>query len=160
MPETFPQPSEENAFLADYVAILFDNFKHCTGKELIAPGNDICETAKAIWNAPFAVASHSADADPLFVYANRTALQLFEMDWRQLARTHSSQSAEPVHRTERIRMLERVHEKGYIDDYSGIRISTCGKRFYIENAIIWNLEDHHHQYIGQAAMFTNWEFID
>lgn len=157
---TFAQPSEENDFLADYIAILCDNLKRHTGKTLITPAADSRTTAKMIWHAPFVLASHTADSNPLFAYANRTALKLFEMDWSQLVRTPSARSAEAVHQTERTELLEKVDKKGYIDNYSGIRISARGRRFRVKNVIIWNLKDNRGQRVGQAANFSDWEFID
>ncbi len=146
--------------MAGHIALLCDSYQRHTGRTLIAPGNDGYETAKAIWHAPFVVASHNTDANPLFAYANRIALELFAMDWRQLVRTPSAQSAEAAHQTERARLLEQVSEKGYMDNYSGIRISARGRRFRVKNAIIWNLKDDSGRYAGQAASFSDWEFLD
>ena len=71
----------------------------------------------------------------------------------------SRKSAEPINREERQRLLDRVTSHGYIDDYSGIRISSSGKRFLIENAIVWDLVDHLGGYHGQAAVFDKWSFL-
>jgi hypothetical protein len=61
-----------------------------------------------------------------------------------------------VHRDERARLLERTHRDGYVDDYAGIRISQSGRRFRIEQAIVWNLVDAAGQHYGQAATFDTW----
>ena len=72
----------------------------------------------------------------------------------------SRKTAEPVERSERADMLKRGLQKGFIEDYQGIRITTTGKRFYIENAIIWNLQNDDGVRIGQAATFGEWKFLD
>ena len=52
-----------------------------------------------------------------------------------------------------------VTARGFIDDYSGIRISKMGRRFRIEQATVWNLLDEHKNHAGQAALFSQWEFL-
>ena len=42
-------------------------------------------------------------------------------------------------REERARLLETVARRGFIDDYSGVRISKTGRRFRIIRATVWNL---------------------
>jgi len=117
------------------------------------------ETARALFHAPFAVVSHDTADDPVFNYANQKALELFEMDWQSITHTPSRLSAETVNREERQRLLAQVSANGFIDDYSGVRISASGRRFRIENATVWNLVDAEGRNAGQAAMFSNWLFV-
>jgi hypothetical protein len=65
-------------------------------------------------------------------------------------------TAEDKIREERAALMKRVTEYGYIDDYSGVRISKSGKRFLIEQATVWNLMDSEGVYHGQAALFSDW----
>lgn len=116
--------------------------------------------ARRLFEADFVVVSAGADAEQLLNYANATALRLWEMDWAMLTTTPSRQTAEPVHQDERAGFLRRVREKGFIDDYSGIRISSSGRRFRIQKATVWNLVDKSGLYLGQAATFLNWEFLE
>ena len=52
--------------------------------------------------------------------------------------------------------MERTRRDGFVDDYQGIRISRTGKRFRIEQAIVWNLVDDQGRHAGQAATFDHW----
>ncbi|WP_421705046.1 MEKHLA domain-containing protein [Aliiroseovarius sp.] len=63
-------------------------------------------------------------------------------------------TAEPDERAARAAMLASITERGFIDDYSGIRISTKGRRFYIDQAVIWTLRDTVGHKLGQAAAFA------
>ena len=126
---------------------------------MIDPYDHGIECAKALFEAPFAVVSHNTDVDPVFNYANTTAMELFEMDWAAVTALPSRLSAEAISQDERARLLNRVTEHGFIDDYSGVRISSSGKRFRIDNATVWNLIDKDGSYAGQAAMFSNWLFV-
>jgi hypothetical protein len=66
-------------------------------------------------------------------------------------------TAEPVDRAERQSMLKQATTKSYINNYCGVRIAATGQRFYIEQAIIWNLVDRLGNKCGQAATFSQWK---
>mgnify|MGYP002069486675 CR=1 FL=1 len=68
-------------------------------------------------------------------------------------------TAEAPNRAERARLLETVARRGFIDDYSGVRIAKSGRRFRINRATVWNLLTETGQPCGQAAMFDHWEFL-
>jgi hypothetical protein len=140
--------------------ILLDSYRHWTGRELIARHGSPEEQARALFEAPFVVVSHGTQADPILNYGNRTALSLWEMELPTLLQTPSRLTAEPVHRDERARLLERTTRDGYVDDYQGIRISQTGRRFRIDQATVWNLLDTGGHPTGQAATFSDWEFLD
>ena len=70
--------------------------------------------------------------------------------------TPSRFTAEEPNREERARLLQRVTADGYIDDYSGVRISSSGQRFQIERATVWNLLTLDGKRLGQAATFSHW----
>jgi len=115
--------------------------------------------AEALYQAPFVVLSHGTETDPIFNYANLTAQRLFEMTWAQMTSLPSRLSAEPLRRQQRERLLTAVSERGYIDDYRGVRISSTGRRFLIEQATVWNLRDTQGRPAGQAATFAQWAML-
>ncbi len=139
-----------------HTELLLGNYQRCFGEELIPRGPD--ETQQ-LMDAPFVVLSHGTQADPIFNYGNLCAQQLFEMDWETLTALPSRYSAEAMHRDERQQLLDDVRTKGYSDNYRGIRISSSGKRFYIESARIWMLLDTAGQTVGQAATFADWKTL-
>jgi hypothetical protein len=153
------KPDLTTTFMADHVALLRSSFEKLTGKELVPSNMSTVEAAHFLFDAPFAVISHNSDADPLFNYANRKAMQLFEMVWPEIIGLPSRMSVEPTNRDERTRLLKSVTDRGYIDGYSGIRISSSGRRFKISDAIVWNLTNEQGEYAGQAAMFDSWRFV-
>lgn len=135
--------------------LLADSFLRLTGRALVEPGQGEA-LADALWDAPRAILAHGTEADPVFFYGNRLALELFEQDFAAFTRLPSRYSAEPLARAARAELLMRVSQHGYIDDYSGVRISSRGKRFRIERVIVWNLLDEAGNCLGQAATFTDW----
>lgn len=146
------KPSEENGWLSGHVAGLLESYRVTTGRDLIDPCDDPVVTARRVFEAPFFLASHDGAADPVLTYGNRCALELFEMEWEDFIKTPSRFTAEEPNREERQRLLTAVSEKGFIDDYSGVRISAKGRRFRIRKATVWNLLAK-----GQAATFAEWE---
>lgn len=143
----------------EHTELLLDSFRRWLGRDLLDSRRSPAEDAQALFEAPFVVVSHGTQPDPILNYGNRTALELWEMDLDTLLQTPSRLTAEPVHRDERARLLERTMRDGYVDDYSGIRITATGRRFRINRAIVWNLIDANRQRVGQAATFNTWEWL-
>lgn len=140
----------------EHVQVLLDSFARFLGRDLTPRDGSAGEQARRLFEAPFVVVSHDADPDPILNYGNAAALALWEMDLAAFVGTPSRLTAEPVHRDERTRLLERTRRDGYVDDYQGIRISRSGRRFQIEQAIVWNLVDGAGIHRGQAATFDRW----
>lgn len=155
-----PAPEAANQWLAAHVALLLDSYQRLTGRVLLPPDEDSVVQAQRAFEAPFALLSHGIEADPLFNYANRTALDLFELDWASLLAMPSRESAEPLRQEDRARLMQRVLEAGYLDDYSGVRIARSGRRFVIENATVWNVVDAAGRLHGQAASFATWRALE
>ena len=152
-------PTEKNSFLVEHALDIRNSYSQLLLKELIPDIQSDEKFARQLFYAPFAVVSHDTASDPVFNYANLKALELFELSWENFTQLPSRLSAEEVNQAERERLLAEVSEKGYIDHYEGVRISSTGKRFLIRNAIVWNLIDKNQCYKGQAAWFDQWEFL-
>ncbi|MEH2052558.1 MEKHLA domain-containing protein [Nostoc sp.] len=152
----FPWQQEAIILHSQY---LINSFQHWTGNCLLDANVSEFETAKALFEAPFVLVSHGTESDPIFNYGNRKALELWELSWEEFTKMPSRKSAEEVGQEERDRLLSEAATKGFINNYSGIRTSSTGKRFYIEDTILWNILDEQNQHCGQAAFFSNWKFI-
>lgn len=122
-----------------------------TGRDLLA-GLDPSDPAASVFHAPYALLSHDAGDDPVFTYGNAAALGAFERTWDEFTAMPSRLSAEPVAREERDRLLARVAADGFIDDYTGVRVSASGRRFLIVDALVWDLRDDDGRRLGQAAL--------
>ena len=158
--EFWDKLAKQNPYLHRHVSRLLVSFAHWTGKTLVETGIEPSEQMRRLFYAPFVVLSHNTAPDPILNYANRQALDLFELTWEELVALPSRKTAEPGEREERERLLVTVGKQGYIDDYRGIRISKNGRRFSIERATVWNLLDDRGTFYGQAATFRHWKFLD
>ena len=156
---SFEEPGPNNNYLANHVALLLGSLKAVTGRDLIDPQAEPLETARQLYEAPFFVASHDTSGDPILTYGNRFAQELFEMSWDEFTSTPSRFTAEAPNREERAKLLAEVTANGFIDNYSGVKISSTGNRFRIKKATVWNLIHPDGSSAGQAATFSNWEKI-
>jgi hypothetical protein len=135
------------------IALIAASYQRLTGRALEPSTAD---PAQALWAAPRAIVAHGTEADPIFFFGNRIALDRFDTTLEQFIAMPSRFSAEPMLRGERQGLLDRVNRDGFIDDYAGIRISATGRRFRIERATVWNLLDECGAIHGQAATFDRW----
>lgn len=145
--------------VVQWIQQLLNSYRHWIGRELIERHGEPAFQARALFESPLVVVSHGTEADPILNYGNQTALDLWEMTWEQLIKTPSRLTAEPVNRAEREWMLEQARTRGFIDTYRGVRISGTGRRFLVENALIWNVLNARHERIGQAATFSRWNWL-
>jgi hypothetical protein len=137
------------------LSLIASSFHRLLGYPLLVP-----DDVESMWSAPRVIVAHGTEPDPVFFYGNWLALEVFEMDFPAFTRLPSRYSAEPLAREERARLLARVSADGFIDDYAGVRISARGRRFRIEQAVVWNLLDEHNVCHGQAATFDRWFPVD
>jgi len=148
-----------NPVIVDWSLLLLNSFRHWTGRELLERAGDRTSEADTLFLSPFVVVSHGMEEDPLLNYGNQVALELWEMTWEDLTRTPSRLTADPTNRAEREWMLEQAKTRGYFDTYRGVRITSTGRRFLVENALIWNVMDEEGQRVGQAATFSKWTWL-
>ena len=153
-------PIWEKDEIIAHAECLARSLRHWTGRDLMPGVSDPCDLSRRIFEAPFVLVSHGTEADPILNYGNRSALTLWDISWDELTRLPSRLTAEAPDREERVRLLERVTRDGFIDSYSGIRIGKTGRRFLISQATVWNLLSPDGRACGQAAMFSDWTFLD
>lgn len=144
--------------------LLIESYFRKTQRPLFDEEIDISKASQALWEAPFAVVAHdTSEPEPLFVYANAKALDLFETEWEQFTGgIPSTRSADPEQEVqeERSALLNKVLEQGYCDDYQGWRRSLKGTRFKISKATVFNVDSPSGQRVGQAAVIREWEYED
>ncbi len=145
--------------LLDHSQLLLNSYRRWRGRDLIDPGGSLQVQAERLFSAPFVVVSHGTEADPILNYGNQCALRLWELEWEEFITIPSRLTADPMGREERVRFMAQVTEQGFIENYGGIRISKTGRRFRIENAVVWNLIDEQGAYCGQAATFVDWDLF-
>jgi hypothetical protein len=138
----------------DRAALIAQSHLRLTGRPLIDG-----DTVDALWSSPLVIVAHDTAPDPVFFFGNARALALFETTPENFTAMPSRLSAEAELREERAHLMARVTQDGFIDDYSGIRVSAAGRRFRIHRATVWNLVDAAGGLHGQAAAFADWTMI-
>ena len=95
------KPAANNCWQREWAAILCDSHLRVCGRALLPTLDEPSSLGETLFDAGIVVVSHGTEADPIFNYANRTALELFEMTWEQFVQLPSRKSAEPLERAER-----------------------------------------------------------
>ncbi|MEL4894014.1 MEKHLA domain-containing protein [Crocosphaera sp. Alani8] len=144
--------------------LILNSFEHWLGCSLFEHFGANCgninpaEASQQLFEADFIVVSHGTQQDPIFNYGNRKALDVWELTWDEFIKTPSRKTAEAIEQEERNRLLRETTEKGF-SYFSTIRITKTGKRFKINNGIVWNVIDYYHNYQGQAAVYSDFHFL-
>jgi MEKHLA domain-containing protein len=150
-----PAQSSGLALDPEFARLMCDSFAQFVGKDLVP---DSQPAARWLYEeAPFGLLAHDAGEDPLFIYANRTAQACFEYSWDEFVGLPSRASAEAGAQEDRDRLLAKVNERNFADGYRGLRTAKSGRRFWIEDLVMWNLVDGDDNRRGQAAMFPRWQ---
>ena len=134
-----------------YARLLADSFARLTGDDLGDP-----------WTRPDPIVSHGTEPDPIFRWANPAALDLWEMDWHSFTRLPSRQSADDVAeiQTDRARLLALALKQGWVSGYRGVRVSATGRRFAIDDTVLWTVRDAAGVIHGQAALIRRVQRLD
>jgi hypothetical protein len=137
---------------------LMQSFHLWMGYSLLDAKGSWLEIAQALFEAPFVVVSHGTEPDPIFNYGNRKALELWELSWEEFTQMPSRKTAQEVVQQERNRLLAQTARQGF-SHFSGVRITSTGRRFEIQDGILWNMVDEENQLLGQAAVYSKCKFV-
>lgn len=131
------------------------SYRRWSGEDLVGlASNDAADHARALFDAPLSVLAHDRRDDPLCIYANAAALAAFELRIEDAPAFPTRRTAEPDARAERSVALAGADEVGLVRGYSGIRVSTTGRRFRLNDGRIWTVLDDDGRRVGQAAAFV------
>ncbi|MFF4836397.1 MEKHLA domain-containing protein [Streptomyces sp. NPDC001315] len=159
---TTPMTPHAPAKDADFAALLLSSHLRLVGEPL-CPAAWETEHDAARWlyeQAPFGLLAHDTSADPRFVYANRTAQDLFGYSWDEIVGLPSRLSARPDGQEDREAFVRAVTAGHYATGYRGLRVAKSGRTFWIEDVTMWDLMDIHGRIHGQAAVFRSWSPAD
>jgi hypothetical protein len=163
MTNTIKPPWQQEAIIL-HTQRLLCSYQHWTGKLLFSLDTPPEELAEHLFTAPFIIISHGMEEDPIYNYGNAQALNLWEISWEDFLKMPSRKSVGEVeegHEEIRLRqlLLDEAVAKGFVENYSGIRASTTGKRFQIDNVTLWTVLNEDKQRCGHAAMFSKWYYV-
>ncbi|MDP9794938.1 PAS domain S-box-containing protein [Catenuloplanes nepalensis] len=134
--------------------MLADSFARVVGEPLLPDGLHGAAAASWLYEAPFGLLAQDDAADPLFVYANRTAQRLFGYGRDEFVGLPSRLSAAAQDRDARAAFMAAVRSRGFVRGYRGLRVTGTGRPFWIEDVTVWNHE------AGQAALIPRWAAVD
>lgn len=138
---------------------IIDSYYRCVGKTIFAEKVEISAAAKKLWELPLAVVSHGTEDDPIFNYANKAALEIFNVDWATFTSWPSRETASNEEQTSRNELLAATVTN--TTDLKGIvRRTAAGREFRVLDGLLWPLTDLNGEFYGQAAIYGAVEFLD
>ncbi|GIL43019.1 hypothetical protein Vafri_826 [Volvox africanus] len=135
-------------------------------KKYLMEGADFNRLPSELFRAPFALLAHNrfqeGVTDPIYIYGNRAALEVFETTWDELLQTPSRKSAadDPNAQKDRNGLLDKAAETGVVSGFEVWRVSKSGRRFKIKDGTLFNIMDREGNKLGQAAVFDRYERED
>lgn len=155
-----PPPGAENDWHDAFLRRVLAAFTRATGRDLAAEaGVDSAAPGQGFYFADFALLTHRGDADVMLNYGNALALKLWECDWADFTAMSSRETAPGEGRAAREAMMAQVAEKGFVSGYSGVRVSRSGRRFLIQDGIVWRLRDSDGAPFGVAAFIPRVSYL-
>lgn len=154
-----PFPEGDPDLLSEQTDLILRSYRRWFRRDLIAPVSNLYEQARALFEAPMVVAASDNAEEPRLIYGNCKALELWQLPWDEFTRMPARQTAEPLEQAARDLLLDEVRKNGFISDYSGVRISSTGRRFWIKQATVWNLIGEKEEYLGQAVLFNEYDYL-
>lgn len=151
-------PETERIRIAEAIA---SSFHARVGGHLVPPAASGAHLATAMMESAAVILCHDngfKHSEPVFVYANLAAANLWRSTIEDLIGMPSRLSAPPEHRDERARMLARAAVDGVVVGYRGERVAADGTRFLIQDATLWTVEMPDGT-SGQAATFERWRIV-
>jgi hypothetical protein len=140
----------------EFFELLVESYRRLLGAEPVFLAKPPYSAQQLYEDAAMCVLAHSTETVPRFIYANRAAQTCFEYDWDELIGLPSHLSADDADRAERQTLLDAVARDGFATNYRGLRIAKSGRRFWIEDGILWQLVDARGTLRGVAAAFSHW----
>lgn len=122
------------------------SYEQSVGASLCAPDE--------LYDLPAVVLCHDTSVDPLFVYANAAAQQLWQRSWTEFIGWPSRLTAPAEQRAQRAQALASGE---VVRGYSGVRVAADGTLFRIVDATVWPVTDEDGNVVGQAATFATVE---
>ena len=74
--------------------------------------------------------------------------------------TKSADESDAKIQEERRSLLDKAEASGVIRDYSGIRVTSEGRRFKVNGATVWTINDRDGNKTGQAVRFDSFTWMD
>ena len=115
--------------------------------------------SKKLFSLNKIVLSHDNTNDPLINYSNALALKLWDKTWAEMIGMPSRLTAPKNEQKKRARVIKDALLKDFSIGYDGIRVSGKGVLFRIKNVRIWKIWDENSNEYGQAATFSDWDWV-
>ncbi len=140
------------------VSEILISYQEAFGKPLLAcqnTANPSRTMSQEVFAMKTPLLAHDLSTDPLLIYANVEALQLWKRSWSEMIGLPSRLTAPEDQLKERDFHLNWALKDHSSQVYGGVRVNSEGRKFFIKNLRIWTIWNEHHISSGQAATFAS-----
>ena len=153
-------PSEANSYHNAFVTEVVASLARVADRDLIQEyGLNRSDLGREVFFGNFALLCHRGDVQPLLIYGNQFVLNLWECNWEELIKTHSSATAPADDIASRKELLQKVERDNFVAGYSGRRVSFTGRLFLIQDVTVWRMLDKNSVPFGAAAFFPRYQSL-
>jgi len=141
-----------DATWADRAGVILDSYRRLLGRELIDRSGDAADDARRLFALPKAVLAHDTGRPAILDWVNAAAAAAFDAAPEALLGRPSASTAPADAAPERETLFVRLRERGFVEGYSGVRVSLTGRRFVIADVTVFELRDRDGRTAGHAAI--------
>lgn len=120
------------------------------------------QLTKDLYEAPFALLFHNNFVvdEPVLMYANKAAQDLFQTAWESMIGTPSKNTASPEEQAQRQKLIDECAEKGFAEIRGAPRVGAKGRKLDLTEAVVFNIEGPDGNKVGQATVIDRWTLED
>ena len=132
--------------------LILDSYRRLLGRDLFIRTGDAAEDARRLFELPLAVLAHDTSPAPLIDWANLAAGRAFDATPESLLGRPSADTAPADAVADRRALFDTLAARGFVTNYSGVRVSLAGRRFVIEDVTVFEVTDAAGRPAGHAAV--------
>lgn len=141
--------------------LIIENYRQKIGRPIME-GGDMLQLTKDLYEAPFALLFHNNFVvdEPVLMYANKAAQDLFQTAWESMIGTPSKNTASPEEQAQRQKLIDECAEKGFAEIRGAPRVGAKGRKLDLTEAVVFNIEGPDGNKVGQATVIDRWTLED
>lgn len=145
------EQSTDTSKLTEQMVLINKSYKESFNDTLV-PFLDAHDLVLKLHHAPYPLFAYDGNDSPKYTYMNLAAQRLFKVTQEEVEHLSVTETTAETLRKNLLNFILEVKSKKRYVSYSGLRITTTGEQFRLENAYLWAIYNNQKQYIGQGCM--------
>jgi hypothetical protein len=143
----------------DHALLLNQSYQHWFGDYLVDE-RDPGQVLAALNEDERVIFSLGLEPEPVFNYGNVKALGLFGFELAEFIQLPGRETMSQEQATIDQMLQDEIGRRGFVADYTGLRLNKRGRVWQIEAGKVWQLTDNLGRLHGHAACFSDWNALE